>query len=96
MRIGQTGVTGGEILPAHGYRDGKKDWCGVLLGLILFRLIFPPLQPRVVGPYPVWSIRFSSHLLLEGTKLYPVLLGCNRRPVVPGVQDPDNSPRAFH
>jgi hypothetical protein len=52
-RISQTGVTGGEILPAHGYWDEKNDWCGVLSGLVLFRLIVHPLQIGVVGPYPV-------------------------------------------
>jgi hypothetical protein len=29
--------------------------------------VTPPLQPRVVGPYLVWGVRFSSHLPLEGT-----------------------------
>jgi hypothetical protein len=32
-----------------------------------FRLVAPPLQPEVVGPYLVWGVSFSSHLLLEGT-----------------------------
>jgi hypothetical protein len=31
LRIRQTGLTGAEILPVHGYRDGEKDGCGLLL-----------------------------------------------------------------
>jgi hypothetical protein len=37
------------------------------MGLILFRLVALPLQPRVVGSYLVWSTWFSSRLPLEGT-----------------------------
>jgi hypothetical protein len=29
-RIRHTGLTGGKILPAHDYRDGGKDPCGLL------------------------------------------------------------------
>jgi hypothetical protein len=32
-----------------------------------FRLVAPPLQPRVVGSYPIRGVGFSSHLPLEGT-----------------------------
>jgi hypothetical protein len=39
----------------------------LFLGLDIFRLVAPPLQPGVVGPYSVWGIWFSNHLLLEGT-----------------------------
>jgi hypothetical protein len=49
----QFGLTGDEILPAHGYRDRKKYWCRLLLGLALFKLVVPPLQLEVMGPYPV-------------------------------------------
>jgi hypothetical protein len=35
--------------------------------LVLFMLGAPPLQPRVVGPYPVWGVWFPSHLPLEGS-----------------------------
>jgi hypothetical protein len=46
-------VIGGEILLAHGYRVGGSDWSGLCPGRVLFRLVVPPLQPGVVGPYPV-------------------------------------------
>jgi hypothetical protein len=36
-------------------------------GFIFFRLVAPPLLPGVMGPYPVSSACFPSHLLLEGT-----------------------------
>jgi hypothetical protein len=59
--------TGGEILPTHIYRtEGKRRW-GLLLGLVIFRLVTPPLQLGVMGPYPVRGVWFPSPLLLEGT-----------------------------
>jgi hypothetical protein len=58
---------GGEILTANVYRNEKERWCGLLLGSVLFRLVTPPLQLVVVGPYPIQGIWFSSRLLLEGT-----------------------------
>jgi hypothetical protein len=36
LRIRHTGLTDGEILPARGYWNGEKDWCKLLLGLVLF------------------------------------------------------------
>jgi hypothetical protein len=63
------------------------DWCKVLPGLVLFRLVVPPLQSGVVGPYPVRGIWFPRNFLLEGTESYPDLLSHNQRPAVPGVQD---------
>jgi hypothetical protein len=36
-------------------------------GISFFRLVAPPLQPRVVGSYLVRGVWFSSHLPLEGT-----------------------------
>jgi hypothetical protein len=30
-------------------------------------MLVPPLQPRVVGPYPLRGVWFPSHLPLEGT-----------------------------
>jgi hypothetical protein len=39
----------------------------IVLGISFFRLVVPPLQPGVVGPYPVRGVRFSSRLPLEGT-----------------------------
>jgi hypothetical protein len=41
---------------------GAMCWRGLLLGLVLFRLVVPPFQPGVVGPYPVQSVWFPSHL----------------------------------
>jgi hypothetical protein len=43
------GLIGGEILLTHDYRDAG----GLLLDLALFRLVVPPLQSEVVGPYLV-------------------------------------------
>jgi hypothetical protein len=59
------GMTASEILPPHDYRNEGKRWCGLVPGLILFRLVTPPLQQIVVGSYPVRDVWFSSHLLLE-------------------------------
>jgi hypothetical protein len=61
------GQIGGEILPAHVYRNEEKRMCGLLPSLVLFRLVAPPLQSRVVGPYPIRDVWFSNRLLLEGT-----------------------------
>jgi hypothetical protein len=38
--------TGGEILPAHVYRNEEERWFGFLLGLILFRLVAPCHTPK--------------------------------------------------
>jgi hypothetical protein len=40
--------------------------CGLLPGLVLFRLVVPSLQSGVVEPYPVCDVWFSSRLPLEG------------------------------
>jgi hypothetical protein len=37
------------------------------MGLALFRWVTPPLQPRVVGPYPIRDVWFPSRLSLEET-----------------------------
>jgi hypothetical protein len=39
------------------------DYCG----LVLFRLVAPPLQPRVMGPCLLWDAWFPSHLPLVET-----------------------------
>jgi hypothetical protein len=49
-RVGQTGS---KILPAHDYHHEEKHSYGLLTGSFLFRLVAPPLQPGVVGPYLV-------------------------------------------
>jgi hypothetical protein len=64
MRI-YSGQTGGEILPVRGYHGGREDWYGLFPGLVLFRLVAPPLQQGVLGPYLVWGAWFLSRLLLE-------------------------------
>jgi hypothetical protein len=51
--------------------------------------VVPPLQPGVVGSYPVWGTWFLSRLLRERTRSCPDFFYYNRRSVVPGVQDPD-------
>jgi hypothetical protein len=53
-------------MPMTIVNEGKR-WLGLLLGLVLFRLVAPPLQPGVVGPYLAWGVWFLSHLLLGGT-----------------------------
>jgi hypothetical protein len=35
------------------YQDGERDWCELLLDLVLFSLMVPPFQLEVVGPYLV-------------------------------------------
>jgi hypothetical protein len=44
LRVRQTGLIGGKILPTHDSRDGGKDRCRLLLGPVLLRLVVPPLQ----------------------------------------------------
>jgi hypothetical protein len=63
----QARQTGSKILPAHAYRNEEERWCGLLSGSVLFRLVAPPLQLRVVGPYLVQCVWFPSRLLLNGT-----------------------------
>jgi hypothetical protein len=58
--------TDDEILPVHVYHNEEERWCGLLLGLVLFRLVAPPLPPGVVEPYLVRGVWFPSHLLMEG------------------------------
>jgi hypothetical protein len=38
-----SGYTGGEILHVHDCYDGGEDWYGSFSGLVLFRLVAPPL-----------------------------------------------------
>jgi hypothetical protein len=42
-------LTGAKILPSHDYHNEGKQWCGLLPGLVLFRLVVPPIQSGVVG-----------------------------------------------
>jgi hypothetical protein len=66
MRRIYNGQAGGEILPVCGYHDQREDRYGLLSGQNIFRLVVPPLQTGVVGPYLVRGTWFSSHLPLEG------------------------------
>jgi hypothetical protein len=40
---------------------------GLHLSLVPYRLVAPPLQPGVVGPYSVWGAWFPNCVPLEGT-----------------------------
>jgi hypothetical protein len=75
--------------------DGRKDRYGSGSGLILFKLVVPLIESGMVRSYPIRDAWFLSRLLLEGIKLYPNFLGCNRWPMIPEVQDP-NSMRSGH
>jgi hypothetical protein len=55
-------------MPTDDYHNRGKYCHALLSGLLLFRLVVPPLQLGVVGPYPVWGVWLLSHLLLEGTE----------------------------
>jgi hypothetical protein len=66
---------------------GIKGWCGSCLDLVCFKLVVPPLQPWAMRPYLMWGTWFPSHLPLEGTRSYTYLLGHNRWPAVPRIQD---------
>jgi hypothetical protein len=50
------GQTGGEILFVCVHRAEREDRYGLFLGLVLFRLVIPPLQQGVVESYQVWSV----------------------------------------
>jgi hypothetical protein len=95
FRVRQTGLTGGEILPTHGYRDVGSNWCGLLLGRVLFMLVVAPLQPGVVEPYLVRGRWFSSHLLLEGTGSYLNFLAITNDLRYPGYKTPIVAPKPF-
>jgi hypothetical protein len=93
LGVRQTGLTGTEILPAHGYQDRGKDRCGLLPGLLLFSLVVPPLQRYTISGM---GYLIPQSFAAGGNWAISRFLGCNQWPVVLGVQDPDSSPRAFH
>jgi hypothetical protein len=66
-RVGQTS---GEILPTHVYRNEEVRWCGLLLGLVLFRLAAPPLQSGVVAISGAWCMLLES-VAIGGNRSYP-------------------------
>jgi hypothetical protein len=51
-RMSYSRQTSGGIMFVHGYQDGRDDWYGLGPSLVPFRLVVPPLQLGVVGPYP--------------------------------------------
>jgi hypothetical protein len=53
----------GSIPGRAGRQNGQTG--GKILTLVLFRLVGPPLQPGVVGPYLVRGVWFPSRLLLK-------------------------------
>jgi hypothetical protein len=55
-----------SCMPTTIVNEGNR-WHGLLPGLDHFRLVTPPLQPGVVGPYLVRGVWFSNRLSLEGT-----------------------------
>jgi hypothetical protein len=59
--------TGGRIMPARSYHTVGKVKVWITPGISSFRLVAPPLQPRVVGLSPVWGVGFPICLPLEGT-----------------------------
>jgi hypothetical protein len=65
------GLIGGKILSACGYHNEGKRWCRLLSGLVLFRLVAPPLQSGVVGPYLVLGVWFTSCLPLGPYRSQP-------------------------
>jgi hypothetical protein len=77
-RSSYSGWIGSEILFVHSHRGGREVWYRLGSSLVLFRLMVPPLQSEVVGPYSVWSTWFPSRLPLEEVGSYPKFL------VIPG------------
>jgi hypothetical protein len=71
------------------WRGGSSLW------LVLFRLVGPPLQPVEVGLFPGMGCMVPQPYAAGGNRSYPGVLGRNRRPVAPGVNYPNNSPRAL-
>jgi hypothetical protein len=54
-----------------------------------FRLVAPPLQPRVVGPYLGMRCMVLQPFTTRGRLVAFRILGCNRRLTLSGVLDPD-------
>jgi hypothetical protein len=77
-----SGLVGGKILVVCGDRDGREGRYESFPDLIRFRLVAPPLQSGVVGPYLVQGTWFPSHLPLEGTCRIQIF-GRDRRPTLP-------------
>jgi hypothetical protein len=52
----QNGWTLGEILPTHDYCNRGVRWRGSIPRFSSSKLVVPPLQLGVVGPYPMWGV----------------------------------------
>jgi hypothetical protein len=94
--VGEGGVSSKQVMKSYLSMSTvmRKRWrCGLLSGLVHFRLVAPPLQPGVVGPYPVWLyVVYGFPAVCHWRE--PVIsriLDRNRWPVVRGVLDPDNT-----
>jgi hypothetical protein len=70
-------------------------WCDALLSLVPLRWVAPFSSQEWWG-YPWYGVYGSLVILLLEEPVISRLSGCNWWPVVPGVQDPDSCPRAFH
>jgi hypothetical protein len=64
-----------------------------LLRLVLLKLVAPPLQPREVGLFPSAGCMVPQPFPTGGNRPYSEVLGHNQRPVVPGVNYTNSSPR---
>jgi hypothetical protein len=64
---------------------GEKIGMDQARGLVPFRLVVHPFQPRVMVSYLVRSMWFPNHSPLEEIGSYPDFLGHNQQPAVPGV-----------
>jgi hypothetical protein len=90
-----SGWVGGKIPTDRKYCDEREDQYRLFLGLILFKLVVPSLQPGVVGPYLVRGTWFPSRLPLEGTDHIQIFWAVTGDLRYPGVQDPVSSPQVF-
>jgi hypothetical protein len=72
------GQSGGEILAAHANLSVEKQRCGLLSGLICFRMVAPPLQPGVLGPSSWYEVYDSPAICLWRESVISKILVCNR------------------
>jgi hypothetical protein len=86
------GQSGGEILSAHTNRRVEKWWRGLLPRLVLFRLVTPTLQPKVVGPFYWYGVCCFPTVCRWKEPAVSRILNRNRWLVVPGVLYLDTTP----
>jgi hypothetical protein len=72
------GQSSGEILTAHINRKVEKQWHGLLLGLILFKLVAPPLQSGVVVSFFWYGVYGSLAVCRWSEPVVSRILGHNR------------------